>query len=111
MPLVSGKRIDHEDYSDLLMTESMKDVIDNHRLNQERLRITGREVASFYMGKPDVSANLLIFRDLVSGQLDADRMDYLLRDSHHCGVTYGYFAILGGVRAAVFSFRTWRTGS
>lgn len=93
MPTVSGKRIDHEDYSDQLIAESMKDVIDNHQLNRERLHITGREVASFYMGKPDVSANLLIFRDLVSGQLDADRMDYLLRDSHHCGVTYGFYDI------------------
>jgi HD superfamily phosphohydrolase len=93
MPVVNGKRVDHEDYSGMLIAESMKDVIDNHRLNQERLHITGREVASFYMGKPDVSANLLIFRDIVSGQLDADRMDYLLRDSHHCGVTYGFYDI------------------
>jgi HD superfamily phosphohydrolase len=93
MPIVNGKRMDHEDFSDHLIAESMKDVIDNHRLNHERLRITGREVASFYLGKPDVSANLLVFRDLVSGQLDADRMDYLLRDSHHCGVTYGFYDI------------------
>lgn len=28
---------------------------------------------------------------VVSGQLDADRMDYLLRDSHMCGVRYGEF--------------------
>lgn len=33
----------------------------------------------------------LIFSSLVSSQLDADRMDYLLRDSHACGVTYGQF--------------------
>lgn len=91
MPVVAGKRIDHEDYSDQLIAESMKDVIDEHRLNRERLHITGREVASFYLGKPDVSFNLLVFRDLVSGQLDADRMDYLLRDSHHCGVSYGFY--------------------
>jgi HD superfamily phosphohydrolase len=29
--------------------------------------------------------------DIVSSQLDADRLDYLLRDSHFCGVTYGKF--------------------
>lgn len=34
-----------------------------------------------------------IFASLVSSQLDADRMDYLLRDSHACGVTYGKFDI------------------
>jgi uncharacterized protein len=28
---------------------------------------------------------------LVSSQLDVDRMDYLLRDSHFCGVPYGEF--------------------
>ena len=27
----------------------------------------------------------------MSSQLDADRADYLLRDSHHCGVTYGHY--------------------
>jgi len=28
---------------------------------------------------------------LVTSQLDADRMDYLLRDSHYCGVGYGRY--------------------
>ena len=30
-------------------------------------------------------------RGIVSGELDADRMDYLLRDSHYTGVPYGQF--------------------
>lgn len=34
---------------------------------------------------------LKLLKDLVSGQMDADRTDYLLRDSHHCGVDYGRF--------------------
>lgn len=29
--------------------------------------------------------------DIVSSQLDADRMDYLLRDSHHTGTRYGQY--------------------
>lgn len=29
--------------------------------------------------------------DIVSSQLDADRLDYLLRDSHFCGVAYGQY--------------------
>jgi uncharacterized protein len=29
--------------------------------------------------------------DIISSQLDADRMDYLLRDSHFCGVSYGLY--------------------
>ncbi|HYF93399.1 MAG TPA: HD domain-containing protein [Symbiobacteriaceae bacterium] len=30
-------------------------------------------------------------KELISSQLDVDRMDYLLRDSRMCGVTYGQF--------------------
>lgn len=34
---------------------------------------------------------LKVLQDIVSGQMDADRTDYLLRDSHYCGVDYGRF--------------------
>jgi uncharacterized protein len=33
----------------------------------------------------------LVWRDIITGQMDADRIDYLLRDSHHAGVEYGRF--------------------
>lgn len=32
-----------------------------------------------------------ILRSVVSGPLDADKQDYLLRDSYYCGVKYGIF--------------------
>lgn len=32
-----------------------------------------------------------LLSDIVSSQLDADRLDYLLRDSHFCGVKYGEY--------------------
>jgi HD superfamily phosphohydrolase len=32
-----------------------------------------------------------VLADIVSSQMDSDRLDYLLRDSHFCGVTYGQF--------------------
>lgn len=32
-----------------------------------------------------------LLADIVSSQLDADRLDYLLRDSHFCGVNYGKY--------------------
>jgi hypothetical protein len=32
-----------------------------------------------------------LLADIVSSQLDADRLDYLLRDSHFCGVAYGEY--------------------
>lgn len=34
-----------------------------------------------------------IYRDIVSGPLDADKQDYLLRDSYFCGVKYGVYDI------------------
>jgi uncharacterized protein len=34
-----------------------------------------------------------LHKDVVSGPLDADKQDYLLRDSHHCGVRYGIYDI------------------
>ncbi len=35
--------------------------------------------------------NNKILTGLLSGSIDVDRMDYLFRDSHHAGVTYGEF--------------------
>ncbi len=37
------------------------------------------------------SPELAFLSQLVSGELDADRADYLLRDSLHCGVSYGVY--------------------
>lgn len=34
-----------------------------------------------------------LLRSLISGELDVDRMDYLLRDAHHTGVAYGYYDV------------------
>ncbi|MCA2960362.1 MAG: HD domain-containing protein [Silvanigrellales bacterium] len=32
-----------------------------------------------------------LLHEMVSGELDVDRMDYLMRDSRQCGVVYGFF--------------------
>lgn len=32
-----------------------------------------------------------VMKDIVSGPLDADKQDYLLRDSYFCGVKYGVY--------------------
>jgi hypothetical protein len=37
------------------------------------------------------SVDIPLMREIVSGPLDADKMDYLLRDSYFCGVKYGVF--------------------
>ena len=61
-----------------LLTDSDRDVcqvFDRHGLDPER-------VAALVAGEGPLGA-------LVSGELDVDRMDYLVRDAHHTGVPYG----------------------
>ncbi|RMF15548.1 MAG: HD domain-containing protein [Gammaproteobacteria bacterium] len=40
---------------------------------------------------PDIQGLLTLLRSLVSGEMDADRADYLMRDSFHASVTLGGF--------------------
>lgn len=54
------------------------------KLNKEKFRV----IADMIMHRP-VKKHVLA--DIVSSQLDADRLDYLLRDNHFCGVRYGEF--------------------
>jgi len=43
------------------------------------------------LGNDEIEPNLTILRKIISGEFDADRTDYLIRDSLHCGVEYGRF--------------------
>ncbi len=51
---------------------------------------TAEQVAFLIEGSPNFP-QLKLLGDLVSGDMDADRTDYLLRDSYYCGVEYGRF--------------------
>jgi HD superfamily phosphohydrolase len=55
-----------------------------HKLSAEKFAL----IADMIMHK---SPKKRVLSDIVSSQLDSDRLDYLLRDSHFCGVTYGQF--------------------
>jgi uncharacterized protein len=69
----------------------------------EQKEFLGRELDRLYFsgfagllgrvlrGGARMPPQLRVLKDLVSGEMDADRSDYLLRDSHHCGVEYGRF--------------------
>jgi HD superfamily phosphohydrolase len=52
-----------------------------------------------------------IFKMIISGHLDADRADYLLRDSYYCGVKYGVYDFdryVGAMKAdEISSPQTW----
>jgi uncharacterized protein len=84
-----GKRYSHEDYSTALIRTKLKDVIEKHPRNAN-YGFRADDVAALIEGA-GTARQALFWRELISGQMDADRMDYLLRDSHHAGVQYGRF--------------------
>ncbi len=87
----------HEDYTiksiiDSSFTESFKGV-------SEKYGIIPAQVAELIIGEthtPEYFTHKGInyfpmLHQLVSSEMDCDRMDYLLRDSYFCGVSYGKF--------------------
>jgi HD superfamily phosphohydrolase len=65
----------HDEVGDLLAQGRLATVLEAHGLDPE-------EVAALVAGEGKVG-------QLVAGELDVDRMDYLVRDAHHTGVPYG----------------------
>jgi HD superfamily phosphohydrolase len=86
----SGKKYKHEQFSAAIVRAELKDVIDQHPLNSTNYGFTADDVAALLEGSTKARQRLF-WRDLIDGQMDADRMDYLLRDSYHAGVQYGRF--------------------
>jgi HD superfamily phosphohydrolase len=78
----------HDDVDELLASGAVGDVLRDHGLDPAR-------VAGLVRGEGK-------FGQLVSGELDVDRMDYLVRDAHHTGVPYGTIDHGRLVRALTF---------
>jgi uncharacterized protein len=90
----------HEDYT-------VKFLIDDHyhdafKAVEERWGVKRSAVAALITGNLECTSNSDYFaiegidyfpllHQLVSSELDCDRMDYLMRDSYFCGVSYGHF--------------------
>ena len=95
----SSRQATHEDYTVKLLVDS--ELTDLIRQQVGDLDISGEVLAGLVMGKepPGQSGaftfdgkNLLpLMHQVVSGEMDADRMDYLRRDAYSCGVNYGEF--------------------
>ncbi|MEE8409555.1 MAG: HD domain-containing protein [Myxococcota bacterium] len=92
-----SRQASHEDYTVKLLLDS-----ELTRLIEERMGdfgVTPARLAALVMGRPppgDEDAFEVGGRDflpmlsqVVSSELDADRMDYLRRDAYYCGVSYG----------------------
>ena len=79
---------DHEDYSLLLLDR----ILSETGWSKED-RHTVAALKSSEVDPPSNSDPMIIslLRQLVSGELDSDRLDYLRRDSYFCGVPYGQY--------------------
>ena len=78
------ERYKHEDYSVAIVKYKFKEIIDEHPYN-ENYHITVEQISDFLKGSIGLGRRLL-WRNLIDGQIDADRADYLLRDSYHIGI-------------------------
>ena len=86
------KFIHHEDWTPYFLNDyktekffaAYNKLNPRHHLSEEKFHL----IVDMIMHKPVAKR---VLADIVSSQLDADRLDYLLRDSHFCGVRYGEF--------------------
>lgn len=99
-PKLDNEQLQHEDYSAAIIRHVLPDVIDSHP-DSDNFRIKAKDIADLLEGKSDTGRSM-IWRELISSQLDADRIDYLLRDSLHAGVDYGRFDWRRLIRCLVF---------
>jgi len=80
--------VSHEEFSRrFMLAEPIASLIDEFR---EDLGITADDVASFFSAK-NIETDIVFLKELFSGEVDADKLDYLYRDSLFTGVHYGRF--------------------
>ncbi len=93
-----GGQATHEDFTAKLILDSpLTDVLREHYapfgVSPEAIAglVIGAEPPGGFAFKHEGADWAPLLRALVSGELDADRMDYLLRDSFYTGVNYGRY--------------------
>ncbi|MBJ6759553.1 HD domain-containing protein [Myxococcaceae bacterium JPH2] len=127
-PVAEGEQATHEDFTAKLILDSSLTPIIEREFGP--VGITPMAVVALITGaRPPQDPGFThqgvdwtpLLRAIVSGELDADRMDYLLRDSFYTGVNYGRYdldwivsnlnpavkdgrAVLALSRAAAFAF-------
>lgn len=92
----------HEDYTKKIICETeIADYIneigkrfverygEEYNINPELIWMIyeGKDITNDKFIMPD----FLFLQSFMDGELDCDKMDYLLRDAHYCGVTYGKY--------------------
>jgi HD superfamily phosphohydrolase len=76
----------HEDVTEWIILESeLADILEDNGVSKKR-------IADLVRGRRKSKKDAVV-SGIVAGQVDADKMDYLIRDSFYCGVNYGLIDI------------------
>src|SRR5690606_27906765 len=78
------------DYSIAIIKAFFRDIIEEHEEN-ENYNIKVEDITALLGDETVKPKRSLIWKNIISSQLDADRADYLLRDSTHLGIRYGIY--------------------
>lgn len=87
-PLNGQSASGHEAYTRCIIKERLAKVIEEYWPDNEFHMVAH---ILMILNQSSDDPRYRFFDDIISGQLDCDKMDYLLRDSHYCGVEYGTY--------------------
>lgn len=80
--LIERRGWNHEDVTEWIIRESeVGDLLEDGGISKNR-------IANLVRGRRETKTDSVV-SSIVAGQVDADKMDYLIRDSFYCGVNYG----------------------
>ena len=84
--LLERRGWNHEDVTEWIILESeLADILEANGVSKKR-------IADLVRGRRKSKKDAVV-SGIVAGQVDADKMDYLIRDSFYCGVNYGLIDI------------------
>jgi len=80
--LIEKRGMNHEDVTEWMILKSeLGDLLEADGISKKR-------IADLVRGRQKTKKDTII-AGIVAGQIDSDKMDYLIRDSFYCGVNYG----------------------
>ncbi|MHA1768439.1 MAG: HD domain-containing protein [Candidatus Thorarchaeota archaeon] len=84
--LIEKRGMNHEDVTEWIILQSeLGDILTDQGVSKKR-------IADLVRGRRKYKKDS-VTSGIVAGQVDADKMDYLIRDSFYCGVNYGLIDI------------------
>lgn len=84
-----SERFAHERFGETVLTASDGDFVPLRDVIVSLWDIDGSELLEVYSGANEGSFRDRIIRSIINGPIDADKADYLRRDSRHLGVSFG----------------------